>query len=155
MGSEEEVGVRSKLHHGQDGQRTFAFAFDKGDEAVEGLTNFAEDGGVGAANLTAVGALGDATLGDFDRDRKVYGKIPVEEQVEVLSLLGDIALEDGGPQLHAHAVVGRYDATTGDGDLLEGHVWPTLGVVLGESPDHLKKRTDEETGFALIDVEDG
>jgi uncharacterized protein len=155
MGSEEEVGVRSKLLHRQDGQRTFAFAFDKGDEAGEGLTNFAEDGGVGAASLTAVGALGNATLGYFDRDRKVYRKIPVEEQVEVLPLLGDLALEDGGPQLHAHAVVGRYDATTRDGDLLEGHVWPMLEVVLVESPDHLKKRTDEETGLALIDVGDG
>jgi uncharacterized protein len=155
MGPEAEVGVRSKLHHGQDGQRTFAFAFDKGDEAVEGLTNFAEDGGVGAASLTAVGALGDAPLEYFERDRNVYRKIPVEEQVEVLSLLGDIALEDGGPQLHAHAVVGRYGATTVDGDLLEGRVWPTLEVVLVESPDHLKKRTDEETGLALINVGDG
>jgi predicted DNA-binding protein with PD1-like motif len=147
--------MRSRLIHSEDGEKTFVLVFDKGDEVVEGLTNFAKDGGLGAASLTAVGAFGDATLGYFDRDRKEYRKIPVEEQVEVLSLLGDIALEDGGPQLHAHAVVGRYGATTVDGDLLEGRVWPTLEVVLVESPDHLKKRTDEETGLALINVGDG
>jgi len=147
--------MRDKLLHEQDGQRTFALVFDKGDEVVEGLTNFAEDGGVGAASLTAVGAFGGATLGYFDRDRKEYREIPVEEQVEVLSLLGDVALKDGESQVHAHVVLGRSDGTTRGGHLLRAHVWPTLEAVLVESPDHLQKRTDEETGLALIDIGDG
>ncbi len=147
--------MRHKLLHEQDGQRTFALVFDKGDEVVEGLTNFAEDGGVGAASLTAVGAFGGATLGYFDRDRKEYREIPVEEQVEVLSLLGDVALKDGESQVHAHVVLGRSDGTTRGGHLLRAHVWPTLEAVLVESPDHLQKRTDEETGLALIDIGDG
>ncbi len=147
--------MRHKLLHEQDGQRTFALVFDKGDEVVEGLTNFAAEGGVGAASLTAVGAFGGATLGYFDRDRKEYREIPVEEQVEVLSLLGDIALKDGEPQVHAHVVLGRPDGTTRGGHLLRAHVWPTLEAVLVESPDHLQKRTDEETGLALIDLGNG
>ena len=147
--------MRHKLLHEQDGQRTFALVFDKGDEVVEGLTSFAAEDGLGAASFTAVGAFGKATLGYFDRDRKEYREIPVEEQVEVLSLLGDIALEDGEPQVHAHVVLGRSDGTTRGGHLLEAHVWPTLEVVLVESPDHLQKRTDEETGLALIDIGDG
>jgi predicted DNA-binding protein with PD1-like motif len=147
--------MRHKLLHEHDGQRTFALVFDKGDEVVEGLTNCAADGGLGAASLTAVGAFGEATLGYFDRDRKEYREIPVEEQVEVLSLLGDIALGDGGPQVHAHVVLGRSDGTTRGGHLIEAHVWPTLEVVLIESPDHLQKTTDEETGLALIDIGDG
>jgi uncharacterized protein len=147
--------MRHKLLHEQDGQRTFALVFDKGDEVVEGLTNFARDGGLGAASLTAVGAFGEATLGYFDRDRIEYLKIPLEEQVEVLSLLGDIALKDGEPQVHAHVVLGRSDGTTRGGHLLGAHVWPTLEVVLVESPDHLQKKTDEETGLALIDISGG
>jgi predicted DNA-binding protein with PD1-like motif len=147
--------MRSRLIHSEDGEKTFILVFDKGDEVVEGLTNFAKDGGLGAASLTAVGAFGDATLGYFDWDRKEYRRIPVEEQVEVLALLGDIALKDGEPQVHAHVVLGRSDGTTRGGHLLEAHVWPTLEVVLVESPDHLKKRTDEETGLALIDIRDG
>ncbi len=144
--------MRSRLLHEQDGEKTFVLVFDKGDEVVEGLTNFAADGGLGAASLTAVGAFGDATLGYFDRDGKEYQEIPVEEQVEVLSLLGDIALKDGEPQLHAHVVLGRSDGTTRGGHLLEAHVWPTLEVVLVESPEHLHKKVDEDTGLALIDL---
>ena len=75
--------------------------------------------------------------------------------MEVLSLIGDIALNEGEPELHAHVVLGRRDGTTRGGHLLEAHVRPTLEAVLIELPDHLKKTTDEETGLALIDIRDG
>jgi predicted DNA-binding protein with PD1-like motif len=142
--------MRSKLLHEHAGQRTYAIVFDKGDEAVAGLKRFAESHGVGAASLTAIGAFSDVTLGYFDQQVKAYKKIPVREQVEVLSLLGDVAEKDGQPALHAHVVVGRSDGTTLGGHLLEAHVWPTLEVTLVESPAHLKKAVVEETGLALI-----
>ena len=148
--------MKARQIHEERGQKTFALVFDTGDEFISELTSFAEDNDLSAANLTALGAFSDATLGYFDLETKEYEKIPVEEQVEVLSLVGTIAPKDGDEsQVHVHAVVGCSDATTRGGHLLEGHVWPTLEVVLVESPDHLKKRTDEETGLALIDVGDG
>ncbi|HEV2713429.1 MAG TPA: PPC domain-containing DNA-binding protein [Gaiellaceae bacterium] len=142
--------MRSKLLH-EDGERTFALVFAKGDEALAGLQSFAREQGVTAARLTGIGAFADARLGYFDRERKDYVEIPVAEQVEVLSLLGDVAVEDDEPKVHVHAVLGRSDGTTLGGHLLEGHVWPTLEVVLDESPAHLRKRSDPETGLALID----
>jgi uncharacterized protein len=75
-----------------------------------------------------------------------------EEQVEVLSLVGDVALKDGAPQVHAHVVVGKSDGTAHGGHILQAHVWPTLEVVLAESPKHLRRKTDAETGLAVIDV---
>ena len=144
--------MRSKLIQEEGGEKTFALVFDTGDEVVSEITNFARENALDAATLTAIGAFSSATLGYFDLVRKEYEKIPVEEQVEVLSLIGDIALNEGEPELHAHVVLGRRDGTTRGGHLLEAHVLPTLEVVLVESPDHLKKRTDEETGLALIDL---
>ena len=83
--------------------------------------------------------------------RKEYEKIPIEEQVEVLSLVGDIASKgDGEPQVHAHVVLGRSDGMTRGGHLLEAYVRPTLEVVLVESPEHLRREWDEEVGLALI-----
>jgi predicted DNA-binding protein with PD1-like motif len=98
----------------------------------------------------AIGAFRDATLGYFDWKSKDYQKIPVVEQVEVLSLIGDVAISDGKPTVHAHVVVGRADGSTRGGHLLQGHVRPTLEVVLVESPAHLRKRHDPESGLALI-----
>jgi predicted DNA-binding protein with PD1-like motif len=132
---------------------TYALIFDKGDEAVRGLIRFAKECRLGGSHLTAIGAFSDATLGFFDRDKKEYRKIPIREQVEVLSLVGDIALKDGAPQLHAHVVVGKADGSAHGGHLLEAHVWPTLEVIVTESPKHLRRKIDEETGLALIDVE--
>jgi uncharacterized protein len=70
----------------------------------------------------------------------------------VLSLVGDIALKDDGPQVHAHVVLGKADGTAHGGHVLEAHVWPTLEVVLTESPKHLHRKFDPETGLALIDA---
>ena len=142
--------MKSKLLH-EDGERTFVLVFEKGDEAIGELEAFAREHDLGAARFTGIGAFTDAKLGYFDRGRKEYEEIPVSDQVEVLSLLGDVALEKGEPKVHAHVVLGRSDGAALGGHLLEAHVWPTLEVVLDESPAHLRKRSDPETGLALID----
>jgi predicted DNA-binding protein with PD1-like motif len=133
------------------GGKTFAVIFDTGDEVASGLLELAKQHKLGAAHFTAIRAFRDVTLGYFDWERKDYKKIPLREQVEVLSLVGDVALdEQGGPKVHAHVVVGRSDGTAHGGHLLEAHVRPTLEVILVESPRHLHRRHDPESGLALI-----
>ena len=146
--------MKAKLIYEEQGEKTFALVFDPGDEAMEELTNFAKENGLSAARFTAIGAFSDATLGYFDMGKKEYEKIPVDEQVEVLSLVGDVALFEGEPKLHVHAVLGRSDGTTRGGHLLGAHVQPTLEVVIVESPEHLRRETDEETGLPLLAVRD-
>jgi uncharacterized protein len=142
--------MKSKLIHEHHGEKTFALIFDTGDEVMSNLIAFAGSHKLGAAHLTAIGAFREATLGYFDWEKKDYKKIPVREQVEVLSLIGDVALKDGEPKVHAHVVVGRSDGTTLGGHLIEARVRPTLEVILTESPAHLRKQVDEESGLALI-----
>ena len=144
--------MKSKLIYSERGEKFFALVFDTGDEVVSGITQFAKENDLDAASLTAIGAFSDATLGYLDIQRMEYERIPVREQVEVLSLVGDIALKGEEPQLHAHVVVGRRDGAAMGGHLLEAHVRPTLEVVLVESPGHLRKKTDPETGLARIDL---
>ncbi|MDN5858994.1 MAG: DNA-binding protein [Pseudonocardia sp.] len=146
--------MTSRLLHETGGLRTFAVVLDKGEEAVAELLAFAREQGVTGAGLTAVGACREATLGYFDRDTMSYLDIPVDEQVEVLSLIGDIAVSDGDPALHAHAVLGRRDGSTVGGHVQSAVVWPTLEVIVTESPAHLSKRVDEETGLALIALDE-
>ena len=144
--------MREKLLHDR-GEKTYALVFDPGDEVVSGLTGFAGRHRLAASHLTAIGAFSQAVLGYFDRDRKDYRRIPVTEQVEVLSLMGDVALKDGKPALHAHVVLRKADGTAVGGHLLEARVWPTLEVILVESPAHLRRRHDPASGLALIDLD--
>lgn len=132
-------------------ERTYLAVLDKGDEPVAALRDLAVRDRLGAARITAIGGFARARLGYFDRERTEYLPIEVDEQAEVLSLLGDIALADDEPQVHAHVVVGLRDGTTRGGHLLSAEVWPTLEVLLTESPGYLRKRHDPATGLALID----
>jgi predicted DNA-binding protein with PD1-like motif len=88
----------------------------------------------------------------FDRQRRDYRKIPVNEQVEVLSLVGDVALHEGRPKIHAHVVVGKADGTAHGGHVLDAKVWPTLELMLVKSPRTLARRSDPATGLALIEI---
>ena len=127
---------------------------DPGEEAFASLTAFAVEQGITAASLTAIGAFEKAVVGWFDFQSKSYRKIPVQEQCEVLSAIGDVALDDSGkPSLHVHAVLGLSDGSTRGGHLLEGFVQPTLEVTMLESPGHLRRRRRSELGIALIDLE--
>src|SRR5512142_3193604 len=137
---------------GQGRPETFVLICEKGDEVNREMAAFAESHRLAASHFTAIGAFRNVTLGFFDRDKKRYEKISIQEQVEVLSLVGDIALKDGKPQIHAHVVIGKSDGSAHGGHLLEAHVWPTLEIVLEESPEHLRRKLDPETGLALIDL---
>ncbi|MDG4797171.1 PPC domain-containing DNA-binding protein [Micromonospora sp. WMMD1082] len=132
------------------GHRVIVVAVDKGEEAVAVVNEVAKGAGVRGARVTAVGGFHRAEVGYFDRQARDYLRIPVPEQVEVLSLLGDIAEDQGEPALHVHAVLGRRDGTTVGGHLLRGEVWPTLEVIITEVGGNLTKRFDPETGLALL-----
>ncbi|MBV7697409.1 DNA-binding protein [Streptomyces sp. TRM70350] len=123
-----------------------------GEEAVAAITDFARAQSLGASQVTAVGAFSQATVGWFDREAKNYRRIPVGEQCEVLSLLGDIVIGEDGPTPHLHAVLGLADGTTRGGHLLEGQVWPTLEVIVRDSPAALAKIHRPDLGLALINL---
>ena len=142
--------MQTKLLHDAHGQRTYAVILATGDEVMASLKEFARREKITAAQISAIGALSDATLAYFDWDKKEYMKIPVREQVEVASLLGDIAEADGKPALHLHIVIGKRVGQAMAGHLSEAHVRPTLEVIVTESPAHLRKRHDPESGLALI-----
>jgi predicted DNA-binding protein with PD1-like motif len=145
--------VRAKEIESHDGRRTFAVVFDTGDEVAGGLLDFARQHAVAGAYFTAIGALRDVMLGYWRWETKDYERIPLREQVEVLTLAGNVALApDGTPKVHAHVVVGKADGTAHGGHLLEGHVRPTLEVILVESPRTLRRTHDPATGLALIDI---
>ncbi len=144
-------GMQVQLLSESHGRKEYAVIFSKGDEVFSGLNEFAEKYQVKSAHFTAIGALHGAVLAWFSPDRKMYKKIPVEGQLELASMIGDIALFNGKPVVHAHAVVGLPDATARAGHVLEAHAWPTLEVMITVEPNAMLKRLDPETGLALID----
>lgn len=137
----------------QEKEKTWAIVFDPGDEVAAGLKAFARDHQLSASHFTGIGAFSDVLLGFFSLEKKQYKKIPIRTQVEVLSLVGDITLDDEEPQVHAHVVVGKADGTAHGGHLLQAHVRPTLEVILTETPRHLHRKLNPDIGLSLINLE--
>ncbi|HEY1766511.1 MAG TPA: PPC domain-containing DNA-binding protein [Terracidiphilus sp.] len=134
-----------------DNPKTYAIIFETGDEISSGLSQFASEQKLAASSFKAIGALSSVKLAWLDwKTKKYQPSVVLDEQVELVSLIGDIALKDGKPQVHAHVIVAKADGTAHGGHLMEAHVRPTCEVVLTESPKHLQKQLDPESGLALI-----
>jgi predicted DNA-binding protein with PD1-like motif len=131
--------------------KQYAVIFYQGDEAFSGLLEFAEKYQVTSAHFTAIGALNGATLGWFDPQRKMYKKISIVGQHEVIGMSGDIALYQGKPVVHTHMIVGSPDGTTRAGHVLDAYVSPTLEVMVTVDPVTMQKRFDPATDLTLID----
>ena len=133
--------------------KTFALIFQTGDEVNEGLKTFAKEQNLSDASFKAIGALQSVTLGWYNPETKKYQvSVELKEQVELLSLIGDVAQQDGKPIVHAHMVVGRSDGSTAGGHLLSAVVRPTCEVFLTEAPAHLRKALDPESNLVLIQL---
>lgn len=144
--------MKSKLLHDR-GEKCHALIFDAGDEFMAELTRFVKQHKPKSARFTAIGAFQNLTLAYFDWPTRKYIDHPLEEQVEVLMLSGDVAWKEGGePVIHAHAVVGRRDTSTRGGHLKKAIVRPTLELILEEYPAHLQRSFNTEMGLALIRV---
>ena len=144
-------GMKVKLVSEKAGERVYAVIFARNDEILSGLTDFAIKYKVEAAHFTGIGAIKDATVGWLDLTAKNYHPIHVDQQVEVLSMIGDVATFNGKPVVHAHMVLGKRDGSTVGGHLWEAHVSPTLEVFVSVDPIPLKKKLDDESGMKVID----
>jgi predicted DNA-binding protein with PD1-like motif len=144
--------MNSRLVDQRDGLRTYVVVLAHGDEAMASLKAFAQQEQLAGSEFRAIGAFSRVVVAYFDWTTKRYQNIPIDEQVEVLSLNGNVALDGEKRQVHAHIVVGRRDASAHGGHFVEGHVRPTLEIVVSKLPRHLYRRFDLESGLALIEL---
>lgn len=133
-------------------EKTYALVLQSGEEAIGELKKFAAKEKLFACRFTAIGAFSSAEAGFFDFSIKDYRRIPIDEQTEVLSLVGDISRYQDKPMVHAHVVVGKRDGTACGGHLLKGIVHPTLEFILTESPVWMHRKMDPQIGIPLIEL---
>ena len=122
-----------------------------GDDALAAITQFAKRNNIEGASFSAIGAFHDATIAYWNWDTKEYEHIEVKEQVEVLTLTGNVSRAGNEPKLHAHVILGRRDGSTIGGHLLRAVVRPTLEVFIVDYGVHLERKKDPATGLWLLD----
>ena len=143
--------MQVKLVKDSPDEKVYAIVFYREDEALSGLTDFVIEHKIQDAHLTGIGAISGATLAWLDPSKKIYHRISVSQQAEVLSLIGDVATFNEKPIVHMHAVLGKPDGTTVGGHVFELHVNPTLEIFITVNTTPLKKKPDDESGMKVID----
>lgn len=130
----------------------YILVLETGDEVLSKIKEFVKERGLTSYRFEAIGAFERAVLGFYDLEKKDYKKNPVNEQVEVVSLIGNVTESDGETKVHTHAVLGKSDGTAYGGHLLEGHVKPTLEILVKPYGTKVVRHKDEKTGLPLIDL---
>lgn len=135
----------------RSGDGNFLLVFDKGDDLLGELKNFLEKQSVRASRLMGIGALRRGVIAFYQREKKDYDRIPVEEQVELTSLLGNSSLDEAGEvRIHIHVNLGRSDGSVIGGHLMEAEVWPTVELIVEPLDAEVTRVMDDETRLPLI-----
>ena len=145
-------GMKVKLLSQVGEVKTYAVIMSKGDEAVSGLTEFAEKYKVKSAHYQAIGDALHVKVGWFDYQRKQFLVLPVDT-AEITSFIGDIVWYHNKPVAHTHASVSLRDGSVKGGHLLQLIVGPTLEVIVTVEPTPLYKKLNEEFEAGLIDLD--
>lgn len=136
-----------------DGSKEYALVLARGDEVMTALSDFARAEQVTAASFSAIGAVRTAEVGWFDFEKQQYKAMLHDDQLEVLSLLGDIGLgADGNATVHAHVTLGRESGRAFGGHLIRATVSPTLEVFVTSYPQPLKKQRDVKDDVELFQL---
>ena len=129
----------------------YLLVFHTGQEVMKGLLAFARKHDLVAGHLTGIGAISGAVIGYFDPEKNAYLRHQENGQAELLSLTGNLALNDNDPFFHVHVTLGLRDGSARGGHLFETTVRPTVELVLTTSPRPVRRKVDRESGLPLLD----
>lgn len=132
---------------------SFIGKLEPGEEIVASILAFAGARDLQGARLTAIGAVNHARIGFYLPAEKRYAEKELRENMEVVSLLGNLAKTDDGPMVHAHVALGRSDYSLVGGHLFAATVSVTLELVLTPTATALRRTPDPRFDLNLLDLE--
>ncbi len=130
----------------------YIIRFEDGDVFPDQLLSFLEARSIRGGSLTGLGAFSRSVIAFFDTAAREYQDIELDEQLEVLALVGNVAVYEDAPLVHAHVMLGRRDGTALGGHLRRATVRPTLEVFLHVIRGPLRRAVDRVYGLPALDL---
>lgn len=130
----------------------YQLRFASGERLIETLLEFLGHKSIGFAALTGLGALSHATVSYWDATTLQYETRDIQEQVELVSLVGNVTMRDGKPFVHAHVTLGRRDLSIIGGHFNEAIAHPTIELWLRPEADAVERVLDESCGLYLMNL---
>lgn len=138
----------------RDVETGFVIKLERGEKVLATLIDFCEKRGIKGGVLHAIGAVKNTEIGYYNLEKREYFFKLIPEDKEVASMTGNIALVDGKPFIHAHAVLSSMDDTLSciGAHIKEAEVAVTLEVYLTPFPVTFERKYDEDTGLKLMNI---
>lgn len=131
----------------------FVIRLEQGDDILKSIKQFAEKEKVGAAFFEGIGSLYKARLGHYDfKDTRTYKYESFNEDLEILTLSGNVSTLNGHALPHAHVTLGRRDFSVIGGHLEEDSLANMVEVNLTILPGKLEKAKDIAVGLNLLQL---
>jgi uncharacterized protein len=128
------------------------FRFESGEPFVEPVLAWLTREGIGYAAMTGLGAVSGATISYWNASTRQYEQHALTEQMEVVSLIGNVTLREGKPFVHAHVALGKRDLSVIGGHMNELLVHPTLEVWLRPEATPVTRVLDEACGLFVMQL---
>lgn len=131
-------------------QNQYVFNLARGEELFATLLSWCQDNALSGGTLTGLGAADQVELAYYHLPTKTYERHTIHEEVEILSLQGNLGTLAGKPILHIHGVFGKRDLSTFGGHLFQLRVSGACEIHWSTLPAPLRREHDEETGLNLL-----
>lgn len=127
--------------------------FDKGEEIVSCLKKVCESQKVNLAYVSAIGAVGDFTVGVFSPENKTYRSNRFEGDYEIVSLTGTVTTKEGEFYAHLHMSAGDESGKVFGGHLNSAKISATCEVVIFIIDGKVERTFSQEVGLNLFDFD--
>ena len=123
------------------------------EDLIDAITKLVKKYNIKAGFLNCIGALKKFTIGYFDLNKKEYKLETFDENVELVSCLGNIAYKNGEPIIHAHVSVGRPDFSIIGGHLSQPSIISVTGeIYILEIDQKITRSLDSQFNLMLLNI---
>ena len=130
----------------------FQLRFESGEALVGALLGWLGTRDIGYATMTGLGAVRSATVSYWNARTQAYEQHQLDEQLEVVSLIGNTTVKEHAPFTHIHVTLGRSDLTIIGGHLNDLVVHPNLEMWIRPEAATVERTLDEACGIYLMDL---
>ncbi|MDD5543818.1 MAG: DNA-binding protein [Acidobacteriia bacterium] len=128
----------------------FILILERGQEVMSSLTRFAEEQNIRSGSITGIGAVEKTTMAYFDLTQKKYLPQEFPISMELVSLSGNMALLNGKPFVHCHAVISGPDLVAHAGHLMKATISITGEIYITVMKNEIVRGPDEFSTLNLI-----
>jgi hypothetical protein len=124
-------------------------SLNKGTDIISGLTHVMKMRTITAGMVSGIGAVSEAQIGYFNAETKSYERKSFQENMEIVSLKGNISFRDNEIFPHLHVVLSRRDFSAVGGHLFSGTVYAFEFEVIPFQDKPFVRELDNDTGLFL------